>query len=133
MSLVGEAGDALTKIVNSVTDISGHVTEIAVSAQQQSSGLIEINASVNQLEHLTRENAAVFQQTIVAGQSLHKQAETLTATMAAFEFGQKNIADVVAIKTPSPERVKSSFTSARSTGNLAMAPVPDDIDEWTEF
>ncbi len=136
VALVGEAGDALTKIVESVSDISGQVTQIAVSAQEQAGGLAEINASVAQLEQMTGQNGAVFQQTMGAGRSVAEMAATLGAAMSGFRTGLPEAADKAADPEP-PARAARSDGGAtpRSSGNLAIAPEPEleDLDEWTEF
>lgn len=88
VGLVDEAGRALKSIVASVSNIAQRVSEIAASAQDQSEGLAEINISVNQIDQVTQQNAALFSQASVASQSLTRGAEALTATIARFRIGQ---------------------------------------------
>ena len=86
VGLVGEAGSALKGIVGSVTHIAGRMAEIAVSAQEQSVGLAEINVAVNQIDQVTQQNAALFAQASAAGQSLTRGAEALNATISRFRI-----------------------------------------------
>ncbi|UWQ00452.1 PAS domain-containing protein [Aliiroseovarius crassostreae] len=86
--LVDQAGEALVGIVESVSEISRNVGEIAISAREQSAGLAEINEAVNQLDQVTQQNAAMFEQTTAASHSLTCEAKTLTSTMSRFKTGQ---------------------------------------------
>ncbi len=89
VDLVGEAGEALRRIAASVNGISDHVANIAHSAQEQSSSLNEVNTSMIQLDQVTQQNAAMFEETTAASQSLMSQAEALAAQMARFHVGDK--------------------------------------------
>ncbi len=89
VDLVGQAGSALQQIVESVSNIAVHVSEIAVSANEQSSGLAEINTAVNQLDQVTQQNAAMFEETTAASHSLTKEAENLSETTAQFRIGEE--------------------------------------------
>ena len=85
VKLVADTGAALKAIVTSVTDISTQVSEIAISARQQSSGLAEINSAINQLDQVTQQNAAMFEQTTAASHALTSEAEALSRAMALFK------------------------------------------------
>lgn len=87
VSLVGETGEALRGIVMSVSEISHNVSEIAVSSREQSAGLAEINAAVNQLDQVTQQNAAMFEQTTAASHALTREAENLNVTTSRFAIG----------------------------------------------
>ena len=88
VGLVGQTGEALEKIVSSVSDISARVSEISASAQEQSSGLAEINIAVNQLDQVTQQNAAMFEETTAASHALSREAAALNATTARFRVEQ---------------------------------------------
>lgn len=85
VKLVADTGDALRAIVTSVTEISVQVSDIARSARQQSSGLAEINDAVNQLDQVTQQNAAMFEQTTAASHALTSEAEALSRSMGLFK------------------------------------------------
>ncbi|MGC8201679.1 methyl-accepting chemotaxis protein [Aliiroseovarius sp. PTFE2010] len=84
VSLVDEAGDALETIVHEVSKISGLVSTIATSAKEQSTGISEINSSVYQLDQTTQQNAAMFEQTNAASQSLTHEASVLQDIVGRF-------------------------------------------------
>lgn len=87
VGLVGQAGDALAGIETAVNDIYTFVSEIAVSAREQSAGLSEINTAMNQLDQVTQQNAAMFEQTTAASHSLTREAQSLASTVAQFSLG----------------------------------------------
>lgn len=134
VGLVGQAGDALRGIESSVGDIYNFVTEIAVSAREQSSGLAEINTAVNHLDQVTQQNAAMFEQTTAASHSLTREAQSLRDTMSLFALGDGTIqAPSTALNTPSavqktdPERphtIEAAFKSNRVQPIRAASPVP---------
>jgi methyl-accepting chemotaxis protein len=87
VELVGEAGRAISVIETSVQEISACVSDIAVSAREQSVGLGEINTAVNDLDQVTQRNAAMFQETTASSQALCREALALSASMARFRTG----------------------------------------------
>jgi methyl-accepting chemotaxis protein len=78
VSLVGQTGEALRGIVGKVAEIDGLVTGIASSAQEQSTGLHQVNIAVNQMDQVTQQNAAMVEQTTAATHSLKGGAFGLT-------------------------------------------------------
>ncbi len=145
VKLVGQTGEALAGIVKSVSEINQNVGEIAVSAREQSSGLAEINEAVNQLDQVTQQNAAMFEETTAASHALTREAETLTETMGRFQIGYDNESESSAtIVSPGSFTARHSSTS-QASGNVAAtaaavatAPEPQVIepeveDDWDDF
>ncbi|WP_164738166.1 methyl-accepting chemotaxis protein [Frigidibacter oleivorans] len=87
VDLVAQAGEALRGILGSVGDISGRVAEMAASAEEQASGLAEINIAVNDLDQVTQQNAALFEETTAASRGLTEGAEALVQATGRFEVG----------------------------------------------
>ncbi|MGO4854465.1 methyl-accepting chemotaxis protein [Phaeovulum sp. W22_SRMD_FR3] len=85
VAMVDQAGAVLTAIAQSVGSISVQVAEIAVSAGEQASGIDEINHAVGQLDQSTQQNAAMFEQTSAATQSLTHSAQRLANTIGRFQ------------------------------------------------
>lgn len=86
VDLVNETGEALAHIVTAVSDISERVATIATSAREQSSGLNEINLAINDLDQVTQQNAAMFEETTAASHSLTNEAEKLVAASERFRL-----------------------------------------------
>ncbi|MFD0981345.1 methyl-accepting chemotaxis protein [Tropicimonas aquimaris] len=138
VELVGQTGTALKRIVESVKGISGHVSEIAVSAREQSTGLLEINAAVNQLDQVTQQNAAMFEQTTATSNALTREAEALAETMMGFRTGIELHVQAKALHSNSmvPEaatRVPPPARLAIASGSTMRAARVDPDDDWEEF
>ena len=147
VDLVGETGNALRGIVASVKRVASNVGEIAASAQEQSAGLGEINSAMNQLDQVTQQNAAMFEETNAASQALSDEADGLRETMAQFRLG--DVSEMSTPPEPTLRRQEASvgtdapasipppptFQSARRpvpAGSAALAPEPE-TDRWEEF
>lgn len=86
VSLVGQAGEALTKIAGHINHISGLVTEIAAGAEEQSTGLAEINIGVTQLDKVTQQNAAMVEEATASSHALNAEAGNLGDLVARFRL-----------------------------------------------
>jgi methyl-accepting chemotaxis protein len=87
VNLVGAAGHALQAIGAKVLEIDRLVGDISGSAQEQSLGLTQINATVNQMDQATQQNAAMVEQAAAAAQSMRGETEALSDIVATFEAG----------------------------------------------
>jgi methyl-accepting chemotaxis protein len=85
--LVGLTGEALTRIVGHVDQMSGLMAEIASAAQEQATGLGQVNAAINQMDKVTQQNAAMVEQSTAASHSLAGEAEELTRLTRQFKTG----------------------------------------------
>ncbi|KAA3499292.1 methyl-accepting chemotaxis protein, partial [Agrobacterium tumefaciens] len=82
VQLVGDTGKALATIVSEVQEINRHVVSIVESAQEQSSGLQQINTAVNQMDQDTQKNAAMVEETNAASHNLAKEVASLNQLLA---------------------------------------------------
>lgn len=85
---VGETGVALEGILNSILEISGFVGDIATSAEDQSNSIAEINSAITQLDSATQQNAAMFEETTAASQSLNCEAMALSEAISHFQVDE---------------------------------------------
>lgn len=137
VDLVDKTGAALASIVTSVSEISDRVANIATSAREQSSGLAEINAAVNELDHVTQQNAAMFEETTAASHALTAEADALALAVARFRLSDDTVkteTTVTPIVLPPAQSSRApSFVQAMH-GNLATQIVPELENEgWEEF
>ena len=82
--LVGQTGEALERIVTQVVEIAGSIAEIAVSAQEQSTGLDQVNAAVTDMSQATQKNSALIGETSAATHTLASETERLAKLVAAY-------------------------------------------------
>ena len=98
VSLVGETGKALERIVRQVVDINQVITEIAASAGEQARRLIQVNHAVSQMDQATQENASMVEQSANSVQRLYQETNELVGLVAQFKLEGRNHA------APSTER-----------------------------
>jgi methyl-accepting chemotaxis protein len=138
VSLVGETGKALTRIVNQIGEINGVITDIAASAQEQATGLNEVNAAVNQMDQVTQQNAAMVEESTAASHALAQEAEDLARMMGQFRVGASSAGVArVSAKRRAPignpvHNVQAKVAAFAGGRGAAAAPAPAD-DGWTEF
>ncbi|WP_429808715.1 HAMP domain-containing methyl-accepting chemotaxis protein [Ensifer sp. B1-9] len=82
--LVRETGEALRTIEGFIVTINQHMDAIAVSAQEQSAGLSEVNMAVNQMDQVTQQNAAMVEEANAASATLAQEAGRLRDLIARF-------------------------------------------------
>ncbi|WP_137130681.1 globin-coupled sensor protein [Rhizobium sp. FY34] len=70
VNLVNRTGEALVTIGDRVNTISEHITWIARSAKEQSSGIDEINNAIRSMDQITQRNAALMEETSASTQNL---------------------------------------------------------------
>ncbi len=111
VKLVSETGKALERIVAQVARLNLLVSEIAASAQEQATGLGEVNAAVNQMDQVTQQNAAMVEQSTAASHNLASEASELARLLAQFETGQR--AESYALKSPVRKPALAAPTKSR--------------------
>ncbi|KFE35407.1 methyl-accepting chemotaxis protein [Thioclava atlantica] len=144
VGLVGETGRALEGILASVVDVAGRVSAIASGAREQAQGLSEINSAMNQLDQVTQQNAAMFEETTAASHALNSSVSALRETTARFRV-PSNVVAVTQPTHPAPkpemrkekaaQKPAKGGSSERSIDVAASAvalAAPDD-DDWDEF
>ncbi|WP_288431728.1 methyl-accepting chemotaxis protein, partial [uncultured Agrobacterium sp.] len=132
VELVGETGRALETIVTEVQEINRHVMAIVESAQEQSSGLQQINTAVNQMDQDTQKNAAMVEESTAASHSLAREAASLNQLLGQFKLAGSYEAPVRAVTqaerpAPSPARALSRKIASAFNGNAAVK------QDWEEF
>ena len=84
VELVNRTGEALGVIVDEVKAIATQINEIARSSSEQSVSFGEIDKAVAALDQVTQRNAAMFEETTAASQSLSGIATEMRQAMNAF-------------------------------------------------
>ena len=90
VSLVNASGAALEEIEQLVSSLDAAVTGIADSSAQQAAGLSEISTAMEQLDQVTQQNAAMFEETTAAVNALRGQAESLEERSLAFRISEQD-------------------------------------------
>jgi methyl-accepting chemotaxis protein len=132
VNLVGETGKVLERIVTQVTQINGVVTEIAASAEEQATGLQQVNTAVNQMDQVTQQNAAMVEEATAASHALTSEADTLARLISRFELGEARPQPAAEVRAPAQHRPVTAMktTGGHRSGGAALAPAEDSWDEF---
>lgn len=139
-ALAQRSADAAKDIKELITASSRQVAEGVTLVGETGDLLRKIVTNVGEMDQMTQENAAMVEQSTAAARSLRDEANELTSLVASFRSGDSDPAAPVAFmpKAATPAIV-SPARSVRSAplpvaGNLAVqaAAVVDD-QNWTEF
>ncbi len=141
VKLVGETGKALGRIVEQVARLNGLISDIAASAQEQATGLNQVNTAVNQMDQTTQQNAAMVEQSTAASHSLAAEAEELARLVGQFRIGEiaaakaveqtlhKSLSKHGPIAPASAGKIIKPLHQ-KNTPRLAAASAPQDWDEF---
>jgi methyl-accepting chemotaxis protein len=129
VDLVAETGKALERIFAQVAEIDKIVTEIARSAQDQATGLQEVNTAVGQMDQVTQQNAAMVEESTAASQTLSQETEELTRIIGRFKVGTLEAQEA----SPGPRGKSAARSPARIVSQRGNAAVKMQEDEWQEF
>jgi methyl-accepting chemotaxis protein len=88
VTLVGETGKSLARIVAQVITLNTLVVDFASAAREQATGLNEVNSAINQVDQMTQQNAAMVEQSTAASHSLAADADELARLAGQFKMGQ---------------------------------------------
>ncbi|MGP4693145.1 methyl-accepting chemotaxis protein [Agrobacterium cavarae] len=88
--LVQEAGQVLSSISLQIVTVSKHVETIATATNDQASALQEVNSSVNQMDQMTQQNAAMAEESSAASQMLADEVEALLGLLQRFRMEQSH-------------------------------------------
>ncbi|MBP1851198.1 methyl-accepting chemotaxis protein [Rhizobium halophytocola] len=86
VKLVRSTGEALVEIEKLVDQVNEHVNSIATASKEQSTGLQEINATVNNMDQVTQQNAAMVEETTASSQTLAQEAMRLRDLLAKLQL-----------------------------------------------
>ncbi len=83
---VHRAGTTMEEIVAASQRVSQLLADVANGAREQSLGIAQIGAAVQELDRMTQQNATLVEQTAAASGAMKNQAESLAAEVARFRL-----------------------------------------------
>ncbi len=84
VSLVAETGKALQNIIAKVNEINKAVADIASGAQEQATGLQQVNIALNQMDQSTQQNAAMVEELTAVSHTLAHESDQLAELTTQF-------------------------------------------------
>ncbi|TDO96346.1 methyl-accepting chemotaxis protein [Marinomonas balearica] len=82
--LVGQSGETMGVIVDSIKRVNGIMAEIAAASTQQAAGVDEINRTISQMDEMTQQNAALVEEAAASAESMRSQANGLERQVSSF-------------------------------------------------
>ncbi len=84
--VVEGAGVTMNELVSNAKRMSDLLSEISGAAKEESAGVSQVGAAVQDLDRMTQQNAALVEQTAAAASSLRDQAVDLASEVAKFKL-----------------------------------------------
>jgi len=95
--LMRTAGEGIAGMADGIRSVAAHVSEISGSGAQQSAGLGEISAAVQQIDGVTQHNARMVGQAVQQAEALGQRADTLARAVQAFRLQQGTADEAMAL------------------------------------
>jgi methyl-accepting chemotaxis protein len=89
--VVADAGTTMRDIVGNADKIANLMGEIATATREQSAGVGQVGAAVQDLDKSTQQNAALVEQTAAATSTLTEQAGRLASEVGFFRVGLTSV------------------------------------------
>ncbi|MFM2279868.1 MAG: hypothetical protein RLZZ444_2099, partial [Pseudomonadota bacterium] len=143
VELVSAAGDVLAHISEDVTRINEIVGAIATSANEQSLGVQEISAAINQMDQMTQQNAAMVEETNATSHTLAQDASSLTRIVSQFRVDAapapiRHVPQAVSTASAKPQSSPARTLVNKLAGAFNSKPAPQSAsagaaNQWEEF
>ncbi|ACD14648.1 MULTISPECIES: methyl-accepting chemotaxis protein [Burkholderiaceae] len=82
--LVGEAGETMHRVVDSIRRVAGIMAEMTAATQDQAQGIEQVHHAIAQMDQVTQQNAELVGQAAGAAASLHESAGSLRQAVQVF-------------------------------------------------
>ncbi|MHC9417936.1 methyl-accepting chemotaxis protein [Sphingomonas citri] len=142
VTLVAQAGEALSRITGRIGDISALVSDIASAAEQQATGLQQVNTAVSEMDGVTQQNAAMVEEATAAARSLAEETENMARQVSRFRLGdrpaqatavRREVATSPVHQLQSRAAIAGARIAAGARANRGSAAVAVAQDDWSEF
>ena len=112
--------DTMNQIETSIDSVSANMHRISQASSEQGDGIQMVNVTLNQLDEITQQNAALVEQAAAAANNMHMQAQTLAKSAAVFVIEKDNKSKNAPQAEPLLEsRASPSSSSPSHTKRLA--------------
>ncbi len=88
VKLVGQTGEALDKINTMMMSIHDSISQISHSAQEQATGLSELNTAIDDLDRAVQHNASMAEETNASAQSLRSSVTEMNREVSYFSIAR---------------------------------------------
>ena len=85
-TLVKNAGVTMEEVLASVARVTDIMAEISAASAEQSGGIDHVNRSINEMDQVTQQNAALVEEASAAAEAMQEQAATLAGAVRLFKL-----------------------------------------------
>lgn len=110
---VKETGEALAKISEHVAEIDGQISTISHGANEQLTGIQEVNNAVSSMDQVTQQNAAMVEENTAVTQQIADEVRTLTGLIETFKVDGKSAQRTEQSATPHMPQTKPMAAAPR--------------------
>lgn len=121
--LVGQSGQTMDRIVESIKRVSGIMGDIASASAEQSSGVQEINKAISDMDEMTQQNAALVEESAAAAESMKVQASHLEEQVSTFVLSKMGPKPTVSVPTPITLPVSPAARSSFNNTSVSKTSV----------
>ena len=100
-TLVKNAGVTMEEVLTSVARVTDIMAEISAASAEQSGGIELVNRSINEMDQVTQQNAALVEEASAAAEAMQEQAATLAGAVRLFKLD-----DAVQDHAPAPRALR---------------------------
>ena len=79
----------MTEVVESVQRVTTIMAEITAANREQQHGIERVNESVQRMDDVTQQNAAMVEEAASSAQSMYNEADNLLRAISVFKLGQE--------------------------------------------
>ncbi|MBN2965196.1 chemotaxis protein [Sulfurospirillum sp. T05] len=142
-SISKETSEAFEDILQKIEKTSNLISEVSISAKEQSEGMNQIATAMGEIDQITQQNAATSEEAAAASEELNAQAHSMKETVGVIAkmvgFVQEHIHNNVpkkqkkALAKPSAKLPNKKASSQRNTARNDNDVFPLDEDDLKEF
>jgi methyl-accepting chemotaxis protein len=129
---VKRAGETMAEVVGTVRRVNKRIAEISAASQEQSQSLTQVSDTVQQLEKVTQQNAAMVEEATAASASLEEQASALTRAVGSFKLAdaeQAAVRPTAVAATPAQPQASKAPALTKHEAKAPVAELPHRRDE----
>ncbi|KGD49376.1 hypothetical protein DP44_6460 [Burkholderia pseudomallei] len=116
-ALVERAGATMAEIVQAVRRVTDIMGEISAASEEQSTGIVQVNRAVSQMDAVTQQNAALVEQAAAAAASLEDQTRQMKQIVSAWRIEGASAAATPAASTSAAASVRSNVNARASASS----------------
>ncbi|WP_459772635.1 methyl-accepting chemotaxis protein [Asaia astilbis] len=102
VGLVSRTSQYLGDFSESIAGIAGRIENLTATTREQALQLTEITHSINDMDQVTQQNAAMVEEATAASHNLTSETRNLSQTLGQFNVGKRQEAKPLERKAPAP-------------------------------